>query len=42
MILYDVTDCAGLIVKSATALDPEIFSHGDLNTCDVRAIPDGL
>src|SRR5260370_41446059 len=42
MILYYVTDRAGLIIKGSSALDSEIFGNGDLNTLDVRAIPERL
>ena len=42
MILYYITDRAGLIIKGASALDSEIFRHSDLNTLDVRAIPERL
>src|SRR6266436_1583218 len=38
MVLYDIANRAGLIVKSAAALDSEIFSHRNLNTFDVVAV----
>ena len=34
MVLDDVADGARLIVESASALDPEVFRHGDLHALD--------
>src|SRR5207244_8920386 len=42
MILYYVADRAGLVVKGAAALDSEVFGHSDLDTFDMRAIPERL
>src|SRR6202030_3260426 len=42
MVLDDVADRAGFIIEGAPALDPEVFSHGDLNALDVVAIPERL
>src|SRR5437763_14721152 len=42
MILHYVADGAGLIVKGASALDSELFSHGDFNIVYVSATPEWL
>src|SRR5689334_12229202 len=42
MILNHVTDRTGFIIKSAPALDPEVFRHGDLHAFDMVAVPEGL
>ena len=42
MVLQDVPDGSGLIIKLAPVLDPEVFRHGDLNTAHIVAVPDGL
>src|SRR5215467_9518659 len=42
MILNDVAHSAGLIVKSATALDTEVLGHRDLDAFDIVSIPEGL
>ncbi len=40
MILDHVADRAGLVVKLASSLDPEVLRHRDLNALDVVTIPD--
>src|SRR5262245_43918455 len=42
MCLHNVSNRASLIVEDAPALDPEIFSHGDLHALDMVAIPERL
>lgn len=42
MILDNVTNCAGLIVKAAAALHAEVFGHGDLDAPDEVPVPEGL
>jgi len=42
MILDYVSNGAGFIVESTTALHPEIFGHCDLHAFDVVAIPERL
>ena len=42
MILNDVADGAGLVVKAAAALHAEILRHGDLHAFDIGAIPERL
>ena len=37
MVLDDVADRAGLIVKGASALHAEILRHGDLHALDVSS-----
>src|SRR5690348_13831103 len=40
MVLNDIPDGAGLIIKGAAALNAEILRHRDLNTFDVVAVPE--
>jgi hypothetical protein len=42
MVLYYIANCTGLIVKGTSALDAEIFSHGDLYALDMSSIPERL
>ena len=42
MILDDIADRAGFIIKSSATLDTEIFCHGYLHTLDVVAVPECL
>ena len=40
MVLDDIADRSGHVVKSAAALHSEIFRHGDLHALDIVAIPE--
>jgi hypothetical protein len=42
MILNYVTDSAGLVVKSTSALHSKLFRHRNLHALDMIAIPEGL
>src|SRR6267378_582369 len=42
MVLNRVTNSAGLIVESSSALDAEIFGHRDLHVLDIVAVPERL
>src|SRR6266576_1791507 len=42
MVLYNVANSAGLIVKTSAALYAEIFRHGNFHALDVMAIPEGF
>ena len=42
MVLNRVTNSAGLIVESSSALDAEIFGHRDLHASDIVAVPERL
>jgi len=42
MILNHVAHGARLVVERTSALNPEVFRHGDLHALDVIAIPEGL
>ena len=42
MVLDHVADGAGLIVKSASSLDTEVFRHRDLDAFDVVSVPERL
>ena len=42
MILDDVADRARLVVEGASALDAEIFRHGDLHALHLVAVPERL
>jgi hypothetical protein len=40
VVLHDVADRPGLVVKMAASGDAELLGHGDLNALDVIAVPD--
>ena len=42
VVFYHVADRPGVIVELAPSLNPELFSHSDLHTLDVIAVPDRL
>src|SRR5437870_4645911 len=42
MILDDIADRAGFIVKTAAALDIKIFCHGYLHAIHIVAVPERL
>src|ERR1700751_3664197 len=42
MVLNYVADGAGLIVEASASLYSEVFGHGDLDTLDVAAVPEGF
>src|SRR6202022_3969741 len=42
MILNDVANRPGLIVKSAPALDPKVLGHRDLDAVDLVPVPKRL
>src|SRR6267142_6421206 len=42
MILDHVTDRAGLIVERSSALNSEVFRHGNLHALDLIAVPERL
>src|SRR6266481_9981212 len=42
MVLNHVANRARLIVEGASALDPEVLRHGDLDALDLVAIPERL
>ena len=42
MVLNDVSNGAGLVVKSTAPLHPEFLCHGDLHALDVVSIPERL
>ncbi len=42
VVLDDVANGAGLIVKAAAPFDAEILRHGDLHAFDIVAIPERL
>ena len=42
MILHDVTNGAGLVVKGTATLDAEVLGHSDLDTIDEVAVPKGF
>src|SRR4029453_18445278 len=42
MILDDVAHGAGSVVEGASALNTEIFRHGDLHALDMIPVPEGL
>ena len=40
MILHDIADRSGLIIKCATALNAEVLGHCDLNAFNIIAVPE--
>src|ERR1700758_2898794 len=42
MVLNYVADGPGLIVEASASLYSEVFGHGDLDTLDVVAVPEGF
>src|SRR2546422_5160155 len=42
MVLDHVADGARLVIERASALNPELFGHGDLHALDVIPVPEGL
>src|SRR4029079_9617270 len=40
MVLVHIANCASLLIELSSTLSPEIFSHRDLNTLYIVAIPD--
>src|SRR5215831_8596974 len=42
VILNNIADCASLIVECSSALNSEVFRHGDLYALDLIAVPERL
>ena len=40
MVLYNVSHYAGLLIKGASLLDPDILGNSDLDVVDVPAVPE--